>query len=380
MKALATIGGRTVHPSGRLVRGGPTACVVVVALLTVLGCPSDPSARGREPIATVGDVVVEERKVLAMLAQRGVARVADRDERNLVTRQILEQLVNEELLLQGARKASISVTDEAIDREVRNRADGYAAGSFQSVLTAEQLTLDAFREGIRRRLTQDAFLRVRLAQLPGISEDEIHAYYEATVAKEMRPPQVRARQVLVRTAEEAKHVLDLIQSRKLTTEQAAVKFSVGLEADVGGDLGWFARGEMPRVFDVCFILAPGQVSEVVSSDYGFHIFQIIDKREERTEPYKAVRDQLAEDLLRERQSAAVAATIDELRKQIPVHIANDGVERLTALLPAAPLTPAAVVDEGNAKSLDSHIAGAVDPIPPLVREPRPPRVPQEPSP
>ncbi|MDP2339478.1 MAG: peptidylprolyl isomerase [Deltaproteobacteria bacterium] len=357
-----------------------------IALSTLLlgslvGCPQDPNAKGREPIAVVGDAVVDERRVLAILAQRGVARVADAHERALVTTEILEQVVEEELLWQGAQKAGIAVSDEAIDREVRNRAEGYAAGSFQSALTAEHLTLDAFREGLRRRLTQDAYLRVRLASLPLITESEIQASYDATVGVEKKPAQVRARQVLVRTAEEARHILELIQTRKITPEQAAVKFSVGLEADAGGDLGWFAVGEMPKVFDVCLLLQPGQVSEVMASDYGFHIFQVIDKREERTEPFKAVRDQVAEDLLRERQSAAVTGIVAELRTQIPVRLARDGVERLIALLPVAPITPSEVIDLGNAKSLDSHIDGAVDPIPPLVREPRkrePPPPPQEP--
>ncbi len=342
-------------------------CWGALLVSTLVGCPADPGARVREPIAVVGDAVVEEGEVLAILAQRGVARVADLEERKLVTSQILEQLVDEELLLQGASKASISVSEEAIEREIRHRGEGYGPGNFQIAMTAEQLTIDAFRNGIRRRLTQDAFLRVRLAQLPAITEAEIRATYDATVANERKPAQVRPRQVLVRTAEEARHVLELINTRKMTTEQAALKFSTGLEADAGGDLGWFAQGEMPRAFDICFVLAPGQVSDVVASDYGFHIFQLIDKREERTEPYRAVHDQIAEDLLRERQSAAVRAIIDELRHHTPVQVAKDGVDRLAALLPSAPVLPAAVLDQGNARALDSHIEGAVDPIPPLVR-------------
>ncbi len=355
----------------RVLMSLPWLPVVVVGLGGVVGfgsaCPADPGQRKRDPIATVGDAVIDDRRVLATLAQRGVARVPDREGRQLVTRQILEQIVDEELILQGAKKAGVTVSSEAVDREVRKRADGYAPGSFQSVLTAEQLTLDAFREGIRRRLTQDAFLRERLALLPPITEVDIQARYDTTVAHEKRPPQVRARQVLLRTAEEAKHVLDEIRGRKLTTEQAAHKYSTGLEADLGGDLGWFAQGEMPRIFDICFILQPGQVSDVVASDYGFHIFQIIDKREERTEPLAAVRDQLNEELLRERQSEEVEKIIAGLRQETPVKVAKDGVDRLVALLPEAPVTPAEVVDQGNARSLDSHDDG-VDPIPPLPKE------------
>lgn len=346
-----------------------TSLVLVVgaSLLGALACPADPQAKKREPVAIVGDVVIEERAVLGTLAQRGVARVADPAARADVVSEILHQLVDEELLLQAAKKASITVAEESIDREVRNRAEGYGTGSFQSVLTAEQLTLDAFRDGIRRRLMQDQFLRVKLAGLPPITEAEIQSRYDTTFAQTKRPPQVRARQVLLRTAEEAKHVLGEIQTRKITTEAAAQKYSVGLEADVGGDLGWFAQGEMPKVFDVCFLLEPGQVStDVIASDYGFHIFQVIDKRPERTEPLAAVRDQIAEDLLRERQSAEVENILAGLRKETKVDIKKDAVKRLVALLPKAPSTPSEVIDEGNARALDSHDDG-IDPIPPLPR-------------
>lgn len=340
--------------------------VALCAAAVLPACPADPSRKNRDPVAIVGSVVLDEAAVLPTLAQRGVARVIDNGERELVIREIVEQLVDEELLSQAAVKAGVTVPEEAVDREVRNRAEGYVTGSFQSVLTAEQLTLDAFRTGVRRRIAQDAFLRLRMAGLPAITPEEIQARYDSAWATVKKPPQVRARQVLLRTAEEAKHVLGEIQTRKTTTEQAAHKYSVGLEADVGGDLGWFAQGEMPKVFDICFLLEPGQISEVTASDYGFHIFQVVDKRPERIEPLSTVREQIGEDLLRERQSAAVASILADLRKETRVEIKKNGVAHLAVLLPVVKAPATAVIDEGNARALDSHDDG-VDPIPPLPR-------------
>ena len=61
-----------------------------------------------------------------------------------------------------------------------------------------------------------------------------------------------------------------------------------------------------------------------------------------------------------------------------MRIAKDGIERLTALLPEAPKRPTEVIDQGNARSLDSHIDGAIDPIPPLIREKREQAEPKKP--
>jgi peptidyl-prolyl cis-trans isomerase C len=325
-------------------------------LVTAAGCPSDPRQPRRAPLATVGAVSLDEPRVLAVLSQRGVARVVDGAARQAVTARILDELVDEELLLQAAATAGVSVSDEAVEREVRARAEGYAPGTFQRVLTAEQLTLSAFRDGVRRRLTIDRFLRNHFATLPPVTDDDVAARYAQSADAMRRPAEVRVRQVLVRTAEEARHLRGEIAERRLTVEEAARRFSTGLEAEQGGDLGWFAQGEMPPAFDVCFALPRGEVSDVVASDYGFHIFQVLDTREARVEPLAAVRDRLVEELVRERQSAAVAALVQTLRRASTVTVAPDGVDRLVALLPVAPVTPAEVIEPGG-HALDSHADG-----------------------
>jgi len=304
--------------------------------------------------------------VLAVLAQRGVARVTDPAARKAVTRQIVDGLVDEELLLLAAARAGVSVTPEAVEREVRARSEGYAPGTFQRVLTAEQLTINAFREGIRRRLTADAFLRAQFATLPAVTDDEVAARYAADAEAMKRPAEVRVRQVLVRTTEEAHHLLEEIRGGRLTVEQAAQQYSAGLEADQGGDLGWFAKGEMPAAFDVCFALDKGQTSDVVASDYGFHIFQVIDARGPRTAELADVRGKLIDEILRERQSTATATLVATLRKQTPVVIAEEEIDHLVSLLPSAPVTPAEVVDQ-DGRALDSHEDGA-EAVPPLHRE------------
>jgi len=331
------------------------------------GCPADPRHVDRRPVAVAGNVQLTQDHLLAVLAQRGVARVADKPARREVAAQILDNLIDEALLLAAAETASIVVTDEIVDREMRSRTEGYAPGMFLRVLGAEQLTLDAYRDSVRRRMTQDAFLRARMASLPPITDAEIEAAYQATISRRQRPAQVRARQVLVRTGEEATHIVEQIRSRKLTVEQAALRFSQGLEAQEGGDLGWFALGDLPKVFELCFILEPGVVSDPIQSEYGFHVFQVIEKREPRTEPLSAVRDEIFATLVRDQQATAADAIIRELRAQQPIRIENELIDVVVALLPEAPVTPSETTDLGTGRPLDSHNEG-VDPIPPLRRE------------
>jgi len=345
----------------------PALLAIVVAMTSVAACPADPRAGATEPVAKIGKAHIDQQELLAVLSQRGVARVQP-EQRVVVAEQILERLIDEELMLQAADKAGLVVSSEAVDREMRARTEGYPAGSFLRVLGAEQLTVDAFREGVRRRLVQDAFLRARLATLPAITDAEVEARYASTVGKEQRPAQVRARQVLLRTPEEARHVVEQVRTRKLTMEQAAQRFSQGMEASEGGDLGWFAEGDLPAVFDNCFLLEPGQVSDPIASDYGFHVFVVLEKRPARIEPLATVRDQIFDALTREQQAVAADALVVELRKETKVKIADEGIARVLALLPEKPpVTPIENVEQGSGRALDSHYDGA-DPIPLLQRE------------
>jgi parvulin-like peptidyl-prolyl isomerase len=349
------------------VRRELAALIVVAAVTTLSACPSDPRRRDGRPVAEAGPLRVEQDEFLALLARRGVARTADLDQRLAVAGLILEQLIDEKLILLAADKAGITVEDDAVERELRARTEGYPPGMFLRVLGSEQLTLDAFRDGVRRRMVQDAFLRARLSAVPPVSDADVEAAWHQRWSQKKRPTQVRARQVLLRTAEEAAHVVEQIRSRKLTIEQAAARFSQGLEAADGGDLGWFAIGDLPRVFEVCFILEPGVVADPVASEYGHHIFQVIEKRDEQIEPLSAVRDQIYEELLAERQAAAGEALMRTLRAEHPVSVSRHVVEAVVALLPPAPTTSEPEIQQGLGRSLDSHSQSA-DPIPPLPPE------------
>lgn len=336
-----------------------------VVVAAAVGCPADPRENAKtHVVAKVGDEKISEAELLSALAQHGTARIPDMPARNTVARAILDELITEHLMLQAATKAGITVREEDVEREVRGRAEGYPVGTFQRLLVAEQLTLSEFKDKVRRRLVQDAFLRARLAQEPAITEEEVKAKFDATFKDQQVGEQVRARQILVKTGEEAAHILEQVRGRKIGFEAAAQKYSTSPDADTGGDLGWFARGDMPDVFDVCFNLEKGTISDVVISDYGFHIFQIVDRREEHKETFESAREKIEAEIVRERQEAAYQKLMAELRQATKVSIDDAAVDRVVSLLPPAPVTPIEQPLDGEARSLDS-LPSVIDPVPPL---------------
>lgn len=349
--------------------------IALVLIAAAVGCPADPRDQEKTHVlARVGDVEIKDSALITALAQRGTARITDPAQRLAVATTVLDAAVDEELLLLAAGKSGITVRDDEVERELRARTDGYPPGTFQRLLNAEQLTIAGLRDKVKRRLVQDAFLRARLAEAQPITEADLRARFDATLKDKKVPEQVHARQILLKTSEEAAHVLAELRARKIGFEAAAQQYSAAPDAEDGGDLGWFAKGDMPDAFDVCFNLENNTVSDAVGSSYGFHIFQLLDRRLERPETFEGARARLEEELMRERQTEQFAKLVAELRAATPVTVNREVLARVVELLPTAPLEPSLVMPEdATARALDSH-ESAIDPVPEVPKADKAPRV------
>ncbi len=176
-------------------------------------------------------------------------------------RLVIDQLVEETLLALAARQGGFQVDEAALlarEGELAAQAGGEAA--LADWQTRNGYTPESFRSALRRGM-ESAWQRDQiLAAVPETAE------------------QVHARQILVLTEDAA----DLVK-RQLS--QAGANFATlafGYDLSTGGDLGWFPRGYLiqPAVEEAAFALQPGEVSEIIQSDYGYHIIQVI-AREER---------------------------------------------------------------------------------------------------
>ena len=111
-----------------------------------------------------------------------------------------------------------------------------------------------------------------------VTDAEVTAYFKANRGQFDRPAQVRARQIVVAEEAEGQKALGLLRQGQPFAE-VAVKYSLSPDSQQGGDLGFFARGEMPLEFDeIVFDLPVNRLSDLVKSEYGYHIFLVEEKR------------------------------------------------------------------------------------------------------
>jgi len=176
--------------------------------------------------------------------------------------QALQALIDQALILQASQQVGISVSDAQLEAEFQ--ATVQAAGgdqAFNAWLVANHWTPDAFRTWLRSQLLAQMLAERAIATIPAKVE------------------QVHARHILVATEAQARDLRDeLVGGSEFA--RLAQTYSLDLTTRLrGGDLGWFARGELtaPELEAMAFSLAPGALGDVVHSSLGYHVVQTLER-------------------------------------------------------------------------------------------------------
>jgi peptidyl-prolyl cis-trans isomerase SurA len=247
---------------------------------------------------------VEEQLVLAQ--SQGAKIPEDSAGRDAARRQILSQMVDEELLVQQAeRDTAIKVTDQevldAVEQTVQNvRKQFTSITDFQAQLRAagfvseeewRRWLADQQRRSIlQQRLIEELKQKGKLRPIPP-SDAELRAFWETNRGQQAkRPAAISFRQIVIVPKPDSAasaRALQLAESLVVALRngtnfaEVAKKYSAdSASREQGGELGWFRRGVMVKQFeDVAFRLRPGAISDAVPTEFGYHIIQV-----ERAQP------------------------------------------------------------------------------------------------
>lgn len=242
---------------------------------------------------------------------------------------LLETLIERHLLLQAARAAGVTVTTEEVDRRVLALASEYPAGTFDDALAKAQTSRAALVRSTREQLTIEKFLAQEVFARVAVTEEQVRRHFEEHAEAFVEPEQVHAQQIVVKGLDEARRVQQQLWQGKKFTDLAR-RYSLSPDARVGGDLGFFARGTMPPVFDdVVFKLGVGGTSEVIPSDYGFHLFRVVEKKPARKRELNEVRALIEERLLAQRRAEAQKAFVAGLRQKASITVNDETLAQVS---------------------------------------------------
>jgi len=219
-------------------------------------------------------------------------------------RSFLRQIIDRELTLAEADRMGIFVSSAELERQVHEYRQEYPENEFERMLKQQGLTLAQWRRDLKERLLQEKVIEKQVHNQLSVDDSEIETYYKNNQAEFDRPEQVRARQILLASREQGEKVLGLLRQGE-RFEDVARQFSLSPDSEKGGDLGFFARGEMPPQFDeVVFALTTGRLSDLIKTDYGYHVFRVEEKRQAERLDLDQVRGQIRSRLLENKEEKA----------------------------------------------------------------------------
>jgi len=243
---------------------------------------------------------------------------------NSFKKNVLEQIINYELLFQQAKKEKVKISKGDINLEIDKIKDSFSSPEeFNEVLKANKLTLTQLKDDIKRQLMIQYILEEAKNKI-NITDDELLEYYNKNKESFFESEKVHARHILVETEEEAKNIIRQLNEGIIDFAELAKEKSMCPSAENGGDLGFFARGQMVKEFeDVAFSLKPGEISDIVKTEFGYHIIKSEEKKEEHSPSFEEVKDQINSILRYQRENEETLALISKLKEEANIVINYD---------------------------------------------------------
>ncbi len=237
----------------------------------------------------------------------------------------LDQAIGAKLLLDQAAKLDLPVSAADIDAEVAKVvAQVGGAENYRKALAAQGITEEQFRKELEKGAKVNKLVEQACSSVAEPTDDEVAAFYAAHKAEYVAPEQVLCQHILVKGSDDAaldkiKGIRARIVDGKADFAEEAKKHSDCPSGQQGGSLGWFGRGMMVPEFDkVAFEMAKGEVSNIVTTQFGYHIIYKADQKGGGQQTLVDVHDQIRDLLRHEARGRAMDAYVAELREKATI--------------------------------------------------------------
>jgi len=266
-------------------------CILVLGLVFVFGVVCKEQMSEETVSADRADTLVKKNSVILKVSEsfyfnsdfeKYLLSIAGQEYKDLSVSslsRLYDDFADEKILLHAARDKEIALTvEEQKDYLTKLTRESWANGKKSPLDEVEYDTL-------LEKLVIEKYLSQQVDEID-VTDEEIKEYYNLHKREFLRPERVRVSQILLKTEGKAVEILERIKNasgedfRVIAREESS-----GVEASKGGEMGLFEMGQLPFEMEkVVFSLKAGEISPVVESSYGYHIFRLDEKLEPELVP------------------------------------------------------------------------------------------------
>lgn len=241
----------------------------------------------------------------------------------------LNEMIQNTLFQQEAGKDGISVSEEEFEVVLLQAKNGYAEEVFKKHLEIEDITRSEWENELKNNLLIKKLIDKKVNSKISINEEEVQKYFAEHADDFHTGKQVKALHIMVETEEEALRIKKQLDSKDADFAELAREYSLGPEGAEGGDLGYVQEGHMPPELDEIFKLKKGEISKIIRTPYGSHIFQVVDKRKDSKMSYEESQKMIQDKLVRERRDKAFHEWLLELKEKANIEIKNEILAKIS---------------------------------------------------
>lgn len=297
---------------------------VIAACLVVLAwggaCKKSPLAGATKSpvIARVDEREITSADMYRSLYPQGKPVGAKPDK--ATARSILDQLIDRALVLKWAAGNNVKIADGDVNARWALIEADYGARGFESYLKSQGLTGAAFKQIIKEDLTVEAAGEKAVVEKVSVSYDDVVTYYNTHPAEFEAPAEYHLLQIVTEDKTKADEALAKL-TYGASFEEVAREVSISPDRHTGGDVGYVRLDALPaEVGKTVTTLAPGVVSPVITTPYGFEIVKVLNVRPSGTRPLAEVRTQIEDRLRDEREGALYQTWLRGLRTNAKIAI------------------------------------------------------------
>ncbi len=232
---------------------------------------------------------------------------------DLAKEQVLQQMIEDKIQLKKAEELKLSVSQEEMEEEFEKFKKLFnSEEGFIEFLTGLKMDEEYFRDSIKKSLVINK-LKENMTKNIEVTDEEISNYYSSHEDLFFR---IKASHILLETEEEAKDILLKVNEGE-DFNALAKEYSIDPSVkENSGDLDYFRRGDMVEPFEeAAFALKPGEVSDIVKSQYGYHIIKVEDRKVDKLED---VKDELKTGMLIEKKKTDFDTIFEEIYNKAKV--------------------------------------------------------------
>ena len=282
-----------------------------------------------------GETVTKQefQDAVAALEQRNQGPVPP-EQRDRIYRGVLDQLVGIKLLTQEAAFRKVPVPEADIEAQLAQMRKQFPSEAvFTEALKQQNKTVDMLKAEARDSMAVQKMLEQALAGKTAVSPQQAQEFYDKNPDQFKRPEQVRASHILISVPQGAdgptrdaarKRAEGVLKQIKAGGDFAALAKENSEDpgsAINGGDLGLFQRGQMVPPFDqAAFTMKPGSTSDLVETQFGYHIIRVTEKKDAGTVTIDEVRPQLEQYLEKVNRQRETQTFVDGLKAKGKVEL------------------------------------------------------------